>query len=81
MDEEASSYGQSLSGKGTGVTEYPKYGTSQITCGKRKCGWTGTELELSGVPHKKMPGVTQNVCPKCGNDNYVFVEPTKEEKS
>jgi len=63
------------------MNPYPKYGTALIECGKRKCGWTGTERELSSVPHKKIARATQQVCPKCGCDSYVIVEQKDKAKS
>lgn len=54
---------------------HPRFGTSQIECSKRKCGWTGTELELADVPDKKFANTTLHVCPKCGCDSYYIIEP------
>jgi hypothetical protein len=61
------------------MKEYPEYGTAPIKCGKRKCKWTGTELELKSTPHPTQNNVHQKVCPLCGNDSYLFTK-TKEIK-
>jgi len=42
----------------------------------RKCGWEGRQDDLLQVPDRAMgPGVTQGVCPKCGNDEFYVREP------
>lgn len=56
--------------------ERPPFGTAPIRCGKTKCTWRGFETDL-----KKAPGTiggmrcTTHVCPKCGNDEYMFMTP------
>lgn len=54
--------------------ERPAYGTAPIRCGKSRCKWRGFETELKQVPGQ-MGGVvcTHNVCPTCGNDDYMFM--------
>ncbi|WP_124624217.1 hypothetical protein [Burkholderia cenocepacia] len=53
-----------------------------IECSKtRKCGWKGMHSDLvDGGPAKGFSGklgITQLVCPKCGNNTYYRREPVK----
>ena len=58
------------------MSERPAFGTAPIRCGKTKCSWRGYETEL-----KQTPGTiggmrcTTSTCPKCGNDEYMFMTP------
>jgi hypothetical protein len=52
----------------------PAHGTAPIRCGKKKCTWRGYETDLIGVPSKRFgAGVTDNVCPLCGENGYYFM--------
>lgn len=53
---------------------YPKYGSNQIKCGKKSCGWQGYETDLAKKPLKS-GGLSccQSVCPRCGYESYIFI--------
>lgn len=54
--------------------ERPAWNTAPIRCGKLKCKWRGYEGELAEVPSKKFgPGVTDKVCPICGEHGYYHM--------
>lgn len=48
---------------------YPKFGTHPITCGKRKCKWTGYETDLTKGDGNGSP----STCPVCGSDGYYYM--------
>jgi hypothetical protein len=61
------------------MNEYPTFGTAQIECATRKCGWVGTERDLVPDPnHKPAPrgrlNAVKNVCPACHRVGYYFVK-------
>jgi hypothetical protein len=47
----------------------------------RACRWEGMESDMHSVPHKKMKGAQQKVCPKCGCDTYYKREMPDAEQS
>ena len=50
-------------------------------CCKRKCKWIGTDKQKVGVPNKRHPDfVTDQVCPKCGNDSFYETDEKKYKK-
>lgn len=54
----------------------PAHGTAPIRCGKMRCTWRGYETDLTSVPSKKFGlGVSDNVCPTCGENGYYFMTP------
>ena len=55
------------------MADRSSYGTAPIRCGRTRCKWRGFETELAKTPHPKWANVTQNVCPSCGCDNYLFM--------
>jgi hypothetical protein len=56
------------------MADRPAYGTAPIRCGKRKCSWRGYEGDMVSVLSKKFgPGVTDKVCPTCGENGYYFM--------
>ena len=58
------------------AAERPAYNTAPIRCGRMKCKWRGYEAELVGVPSKTFgPGVTDKVCPVCGENGYYHMTP------
>lgn len=58
---------------------YPKWNTSPIKCGSRKCKWTGMEGDLKSVrdPEPNPLGCSKNVCPSCGCESYSYIKPKK----
>jgi hypothetical protein len=56
------------------LKERPAFGTAPIRCGKMKCKWRGYETDLSKM-QKNKHGIqmSQNVCPSCGCDSYLFM--------
>lgn len=54
--------------------ERSAFGSAPIRCGKTKCKWRGFETDLSNKPALNAGvSVTQNVCPTCGCDSYMFM--------
>lgn len=58
------------------AAERPAYNTAPIRCGKLKCKWRGYEGDLINVPSTRFgPGVTDKVCPVCGENGYYHMTP------
>ncbi len=52
---------------------YPPFGTRDIKCAKRGCGWIGKETDRIVHPDDAGKFAVRKVCPKCHCDSYSFL--------
>lgn len=50
-------------------------------CCKRKCSWIGTEDEKSEIPHKRIKGLCDLRCPKCGGFEFYLLDENVDKKN